>query len=49
MIAAFVTLFVIFCLLCIFTAVVFIIAGAHVEDAAEHFDFNFSEWGNPFL
>lgn len=49
MIAAFVTLFVIFCLLCIFTAVVFNIAWAHVEDAAEHINFKPEEWGNPFL
>ncbi len=49
MIPAFVTLLVIFCLLCVFTAIVFIIAGAHVEDAAEHINFKFEEWGNPFL
>ncbi|WP_156376339.1 MULTISPECIES: hypothetical protein [Neorhizobium] len=47
MIASFVTLFVIFCILCIFTAVFFNIAGAHVE--AEHINFNPEEWGNPFL
>lgn len=49
MIAAFVTLLGIFTLLCVFTAVVFNIAGAHAEDAAEHIDFKPAEWGNPFL
>jgi hypothetical protein len=49
MIAAFVTLFVIFCLLCVFTAVFFNIAGARVEDAADQVNFSFEEWRNPFL